>query len=75
MVEVNKMFFKKKKKDFGEELLDCPRGHGKMEKIKKEGVVIDVCNKCGGMWLDNGEMEKLALMAKKIKGGKHEKKA
>jgi Zn-finger nucleic acid-binding protein len=73
MVEVNKMFFKKKV--YGEELLSCPRCHAKMEKLKKQGVVIDVCKKCGGMWLDNGEMEKLSHMAKKMqKGGKVGKK-
>ena len=59
------MFFKKQEK-----LLKCPRCNVKMEKLKKENVVIDVCNKCGGMWLDKGEMEKLAKIAKKLRGGK-----
>ena len=72
MVEVKKMF---SKKVHGEKLLKCPRCRIKMEKLKKEGVIIDVCNKCGGMWLDNGEMEKLSNMAKKMRGGKSGKKA
>ena len=38
-----------------------------MEKLKKEDVIIDVCKKCGGMWLDAGEMDKLADMAQNIK--------
>jgi len=63
------------KKVHGEDLLKCPRCRIKMEKLKKDNVVIDVCMKCKGMWLDNGEMEKLAKMAKKIKkGGKIGKK-
>ncbi len=63
------MFFKRKKieKVYGEELLTCPQCSVKMEKLKKEGVVIDVCRKCNGMWVDAGEMEKLAEMAQKSK--------
>ena len=30
-----------------------------MKKLKKKDVIIDVCTKCGGMWIDKGEMEKL----------------
>jgi uncharacterized protein len=66
--EVGKMFFKKKiKKVHGEELLTCPRCNIKMEKLKKNDVIIDVCKKCKGMWLDAGEMDKLADMAQKLK--------
>ena len=64
------MFFKKKEKIekvHGEELLICPRCKINMEKLKKEDVIIDVCKKCGGMWLDAGEMDKLADMAQNIK--------
>jgi len=64
------MFGKKIVKVHGEELLQCPRCEVKMDKFKKEDVIIDVCKKCGGMWLDEGEMEKLATMAKKLKDGK-----
>lgn len=69
------MFFKKKiKKVHGEELLDCPRCKIKMEKLKKQDVIIDVCSKCGGMWLDKGETEKLAKIAKRLRGEKVGKK-
>lgn len=40
-----------------------------MKKIKKKDVVIDVCEKCKGMWLDDNEIEKLMNM-----GGKNGKK-
>jgi len=72
MVEVIKMFFQKKV--HGENLFKCPRCKIKMEKLKKQNVVIDVCRKCGGMWLDKGETEKLAKIAKKLRGGKVGKK-
>lgn len=46
--------------------LNCPRCKKAMEKIKKADVVIDICPKCHGMWLDEGEMEKLAEYGKTI---------
>ena len=66
------MFFKKKKEIklvHGEELLICPRCKIEMEKLKKDDIIIDVCKKCEGMWLDAGEMDKLAEMAQKMKKG------
>lgn len=64
--EVVDMFFKKKIK---ENLLKCPRCNIKMEKLKKGNVIIDKCKRCKGMWLDAGEIEKLARMASAIKKG------
>jgi len=67
------MWFKNKiKKVHNEELFKCPRCKIKMQKLKKNDVIIDICKKCNGMWLDDGEIQKLATMAK---GGKNEKKA
>jgi Zn-finger nucleic acid-binding protein len=57
---VNIMMKQKIHKESGEEYLLCPRCRIDMEKLMKRGVVIDVCKKCGGMWVDAGEMEKLA---------------
>jgi Zn-finger nucleic acid-binding protein len=51
----------------GEDILDCPRCCVEMKKLKKRDVIIDVCTKCGGMWADAGELEKLAEIAR---GGK-----
>jgi Zn-finger nucleic acid-binding protein len=44
-----------------------------MEKLKKADVIIDVCNKCKGMWLDAGEIDKLAAMSRSIKESKEKK--
>ncbi|MBI5389074.1 zf-TFIIB domain-containing protein [Candidatus Woesearchaeota archaeon] len=68
------MFFKKKEKtkEMGEDVLVCPRCNVNMKKLKRESIIIDVCHKCNGMWLDDGEIEKLAVMARK--GGKDEQK-
>jgi Zn-finger nucleic acid-binding protein len=54
-----------KDKKTGEDLLLCPRCRINMKKLIKKNVIIDVCTKCGGMWVDAGELEKLAQIAKK----------
>ncbi len=73
--EVGKMFFKKKiGKDSKEELINCPRCNIKMEKLKKEEVTLDICKRCGGMWLDKGETEKLIKIARRMRGEKSGKK-
>jgi hypothetical protein len=66
----NMKFFKKKEKkkihkETGEEYLNCPRCKKHMKKIVKKEVVLDICKKCGGMWVDAGEIEKLAEEAQK----------
>ncbi len=53
-----------------EQTLKCPRCAVSMRKIKKHGVIIDVCQRCGGMWLDDREIEKLSALSK---GGKNDK--
>lgn len=30
-----------------------------MHEVTKEGVLIDVCPRCRGVWLDRGELEKI----------------
>ncbi|RJP66787.1 MAG: hypothetical protein C4532_15670 [Candidatus Abyssobacteria bacterium SURF_17] len=39
----------------------CPKCYGDLEEIVfKKKVRIDKCTQCGGVWLDNGELETLA---------------
>ena len=38
----------------------CPKCGGQLEAIMFKGVEIDHCTSCGGVWLDEGELEKLA---------------
>ncbi len=63
-------------KKTGEALLLCPRCRVYMEKLKKNNIIIDVCSRCGGMWADAGEMEKLYQFHRKFhkkEVEKHEK--
>lgn len=45
--------------------LRCPRCTSMMDKVQKKGVMIDVCHFCGGIFLDDGEIDKLQHFAKK----------
>lgn len=38
---------------------DCPRCDGTLQETQVEGVTIERCDKCGGVWLDAGELETL----------------
>ena len=39
--------------------MDCPRCKSSLTTRTTEGIEIDVCEKCGGVWLDKGELGKL----------------
>jgi hypothetical protein len=39
--------------------MKCPRCDGTLKESKVEEVSIDTCDKCGGVWLDSGELEQL----------------
>ncbi|HEY7545272.1 MAG TPA: zf-TFIIB domain-containing protein [Blastocatellia bacterium] len=39
--------------------LPCPRCEGRLKELTYEGIQIDQCNKCNGIWLDAGELEHL----------------
>lgn len=43
--------------------LRCPVCQGDFREVLKEGVLIDVCTVCRGVWLDRGELEKLLSLA------------
>ncbi|MGM5484486.1 MAG: zf-TFIIB domain-containing protein [Nanobdellota archaeon] len=68
MLEKFKKKFGKKKDSFQEKELKCPRCGIVMDKLRKDGVVIDNCSKCKGLWLDDKEIDKLVSLAKKKEG-------
>lgn len=43
----------------GKSSMRCPRCDGTLKEAKVEEVMVDSCEKCGGVWLDSGELEKL----------------
>lgn len=42
----------------------CPRCNEELNEVAKHGVIIDHCQGCGGIWLDKGEMAKIASQLK-----------
>ena len=47
-------------------LLMCPNCQEGMREISRNGVLIDVCPKCRGVWLDRGELEKLMTAVREV---------
>ena len=39
--------------------LTCPKCQGTMRSYERNGVTIDQCSECRGIFLDRGELEKL----------------
>ena len=37
----------------------CPDGHGKLVTEQRQGIEIDYCPSCRGVWLDRGELDKI----------------
>ncbi len=49
-------------------VLECPRCDGKLFETEYNGIVVDVCDKCTGVWLDAGELVHLAVKEEKTNG-------
>jgi Zn-finger nucleic acid-binding protein len=43
-------------------LLVCPNDGTGMQEVNRNGVLIDICPQCRGVWLDRGELEKLLAL-------------
>lgn len=39
--------------------MQCPKCSIEMDEVRKLDVIIDACSKCGGIWLDRGELDKI----------------
>ena len=39
--------------------LTCPKCHGEMRQYERNGITVDQCNDCRGIFLDRGELERL----------------
>ncbi len=43
----------------GTSSMRCPRCDDTLKPVSFEEVEIDTCDKCGGVWLDSGELEQM----------------
>ena len=39
--------------------MKCPRCEGPLDVTQRQGVEIDTCPSCRGVWLDRGELDKI----------------
>ncbi|MFZ5449398.1 MAG: zf-TFIIB domain-containing protein [Thermodesulfobacteriota bacterium] len=44
----------------------CPRCQNELLETSKQGVVLDHCPDCGGIWLDRGELGKIIAHMKQV---------
>jgi len=63
-----KIKYAEEAKASGNSTMSCPRCDGSLEETKVDEVLIDTCNKCGGVWLDSGELETLTTGGKEGSG-------
>jgi len=54
--------------------MTCPNDNSVMEKVSKEGITIDHCTTCHGVWLDRGELDKIIEIAEERAEDKQESK-
>ena len=54
-----KMKIAEEAKAAGVSSMKCPRCDGNLKESNFEGVMIDTCDKCSGVWLDPGEFGQL----------------
>lgn len=54
-----KMKVAEEAKAAGTSSMKCPRCDGSLMESTFEEVQIDTCEKCGGVWLDSGELQQL----------------
>lgn len=48
--------------------MNCPVCDDRMKEVERQGVAIDICPSCKGVWLDRGELEKLIEMSRQEEG-------
>ncbi len=49
--------------------MTCPKCHAKMRQFERNGVTIDQCTECRGIFLDRGELEHLIDADAKFNAG------
>lgn len=50
---------KKQPREEWDLVVNCPEHQGKMDFVTVNGITIDICTDCGGVWLDGGEIDVL----------------
>jgi Zn-finger nucleic acid-binding protein len=67
LIEKLRAQLKKVEKEANE--LRCPKCRGLLETYTFQGFVLERCQKCGGIWLDNGELEAIIKQFNRVSLG------
>lgn len=43
--------------------MQCPVCDDRMKEVERQGVMLDICPSCKGVWLDRGELDKLIALS------------
>lgn len=46
--------------------MKCPKCDALLNEVTRAGVLVDVCQRCLGMWLERGELEKIAARLREV---------
>jgi Zn-finger nucleic acid-binding protein len=46
--------------------MKCPKCEVLLNEVTRAGVLVDVCPRCLGMWLERGELEKIAARLREV---------
>ena len=46
--------------------MKCPKCSTLLNEVTKAGVLIDVCDRCLGVWLERGELEKITARLRQL---------
>ena len=46
--------------------MKCPKCGTLLNEVTKAGVAIDVCDRCLGIWLERGELEKITARLRQL---------
>jgi Zn-finger nucleic acid-binding protein len=47
--------------------MTCPKCGTRLKEIEKDDIEIEMCPNCKGIWLDRGELEKIANKDEKFR--------
>ena len=45
--------------------MNCPRCANPLREQERSDILIDVCPKCRGVWLDRGELDKIVALERR----------
>ncbi len=54
--------------------MQCPRCSNPLTEARRVGISIDVCTRCGGAWLDHGELTRIAARLWALQNGQEVEK-